>query len=243
MSLHLSEIQLFNKELVSLPDTKLLINTLNAHCFNMAQKDISYANALCSSDVLLPDGISIVWAVRFLYGKRLKKIAGDDLFKYEMDRLNNGGGKCFFLGSSPETLKLITSRAGIEYPNVRVESYSPPYVTEFSENEIEKMVTAVNMFEPDVLFVGMTAPKQEKWAFGHFEKLNAGHICSIGAVFDFYAGTVKRAPEWMIKIGLEWFYRLLKEPRRMWRRYILGNVIFLFYILKERQLIPIVFIF
>ena len=99
------------------------------------------------------------------------------------------------------------------------------------------MVEQVNDKIPDVLFVGMTAPKQEKWAYQNFDKLNVGHICCIGAVFDFYAGTSKRAPKWMIEIGLEWFYRLLSNPRRMWRRYLIGNVQFIATIIREKVLL------
>jgi N-acetylglucosaminyldiphosphoundecaprenol N-acetyl-beta-D-mannosaminyltransferase len=97
------------------------------------------------------------------------------------------------------------------------------------------MIDIVNEVNPDVLFVGMTAPKQEKWAYQHFGELLAGHVCCIGAVFDFYAGTVKRAPNWMILIGMEWSYRLIKEPRRMWRRYLIGNALFIGNILKEKM--------
>ena len=82
----------------------------------------------------------------------------------------------------------------------------------------------------------MTAPKQEKWAYEYFSKLKVGHVCSIGAVFDFYAGNIKRAPKWMIRFGLEWLYRLIKEPRRMWRRYLIYNSKFIYYILKEKLL-------
>ena len=237
MNLHLSEIPVFKEELISLPNRKLLINTINAHCYNIAQKDQTYAKALYSSDVLLPDGISIVLAMRLLNRKRLTKIAGTDLFLYEMDRLNKTGGKCFFLGSNKKTLKLISYHAIKEFPNVKVESYSPPYVKNFSEIDSQNMLTAVNNFEPDVLFIGMTAPKQEKWAFIYFDKLNAVHICSIGAVFDFFAGNIKRAPQWLINMGLEWLYRLLKEPRRLWRRYIFGNIKFIGFILKEKFLL------
>ena len=99
------------------------------------------------------------------------------------------------------------------------------------------MLTAINSIKPDVLFIGLTAPKQEKWAYKHFNELEARHICSIGAVFDFYAGTVTRSPKWMIDYGLEWLYRLLKEPRRMWQRYLKGNLIFIFLIIKEKRLI------
>ena len=96
------------------------------------------------------------------------------------------------------------------------------------------MIRKVNDFNPDVLFIGMTAPKQEKWAYQHFNELEAGHICCIGAVFDFYAGNIERAPGWMIDSGLEWLFRLLKEPRRMWRRYLIGNSKFIWLIIKEK---------
>ena len=96
------------------------------------------------------------------------------------------------------------------------------------------MLHAVNAVQPDVLFVGMTAPKQEKWAYHNHPNLLAGHTCCIGAVFDFYAGTVQRAPRVFINLGLEWFYRLAKEPRRMWRRYLIGNVKFIRAIIKEK---------
>jgi len=96
------------------------------------------------------------------------------------------------------------------------------------------MIKAVNDFKPDVLFVGMTAPKQEKWAYAHFDELAVGHVCCIGAVFDFYAGTVNRAPKWMISIGMEWLYRLISEPGRMWKRYLIGNTKFIWAVFREK---------
>lgn len=234
MYLQFSKLPLFNKPLISLPSNKLLINTLNAHCYNIAQKDKAYTEALISSDILLPDGVSVVFAMRFLYGKHFTKIAGADLFFYEMDRLSKSEGKCFFLGSNTETLKRINIQAKQQYPNVKIEYYSPPYKDKFTDSDNQQMLTAINNFKPDVLFIGMTAPKQEKWAYEHYDKLEVGHICSIGAVFDFFAGTIQRAPQWMIKIGLEWLYRLLKEPLRMWRRYILGNTKFIISMLSEK---------
>jgi N-acetylglucosaminyldiphosphoundecaprenol N-acetyl-beta-D-mannosaminyltransferase len=128
----------------------------------------------------------------------------------------------------------MKERANREYPNVQVQTYSPPYKADFSEEDNAAMLQAINAFQPDVLMVGMTAPKQEKWAYQHYKQLQVGHICCIGAVFDFYAGTVNRAPLWMIKLGLEWFYRLIKEPRRMWRRYLIGNTKFMYYVVKEK---------
>lgn len=212
----------------------ILINTINAHCYNMTQTDSFYQEALLNSDVLIPDGISVVWAVRWLTGQKIKKIAGADLFFFEMNRLQQSGGKCFFLGSSDATLNKIVRRLAKDYPNVKVQTFSPPYKPEFTPEDNAPMLEAINTFQPDVLMVGMTAPKQEKWAYQHFNQLQAGHICCIGAVFDFYAGTINRAPKWMIKMDLEWFYRLIKEPRRMWHRYLVGNIRFIFSIVKEK---------
>lgn len=229
-----SKFKLFNQDLQTLPDKKLLISTLNAYCYNMAHDDKEYSEVLFNSDVLLPDGISIVLAARLLTGTRLKKIAGEDLFFYEMKRLNENGGSCFFLGSSDNTLNSIVKRARSEFPKVNVQKFSPPFKTEFTQTDNKAMVDKINEFRPDVLFIGMTAPKQEKWAANNLSDLNVKHICCIGAVFDFYAGTVKRAPKIFIALGMEWFFRLIKEPRRMWRRYILGNPEFLWLVFKEK---------
>ena len=151
-----------------------------------------------------------------------------------MRRLEKIGGKCFFLGSTEETLSKIRKRARKEFPNVTLNTFSPPFSSGFSEEENLEILEKINTFKPDVLFVGMTAPKQEKWTYTHFNSLEVGHVCSIGAVFDFYAGTIRRAPRWMINVGLEWLYRFIKEPRRMWKRYLLGNLIFIMGVLKEK---------
>lgn len=230
----LQQFELFNGSLQEITGSKKLITTLNAHSFNTVKRDPLFREALQASDMILPDGISVVLAVRFLQGKKIRKIAGDDLFRYEMQRVHNTGGKCFFLGSSETTLHLIEEKVKKEFPGLRVYSYSPPYKPEFTDEENRAMIDAVNEVEPDVLFVGMTAPKQEKWAFEHFDQLKSGHVCCIGAVFDFYAGTVQRAPAWMITAGMEWFFRLIREPRRMWRRYLIGNTLFVKEILKEK---------
>lgn len=225
---------LYRGSLTSLEDKKLLISTLNAHSFNIAKQNDAFSKALQQSDVLLPDGISIVLAKRFLDGTQLKKIAGADLFAYEMLRLNKSYGSCLFLGSSEHTLQLIQTKSNKEYPNVKIHTFSPPYKEIFSEEDNSQMIEAINNLVPDVLFMGMTAPKQELWAYEHFTKLNTKHVCCIGAVFDFYAGTVKRAPNWMINLGLEWLYRFLSEPKRLWKRYLIGNFKFIFSILKEK---------
>lgn len=235
--IQIKELPLLKKqsELYTLNCSKLLINTINAHSYNTALKDPVFAEALLNGDALIPDGASIVLAFRWLLRERIERIAGWDLFQFEMNRLNEKRGKCFFLGSNPKTLELIKKRAKEIYPNIEMFTYSPPYKPEFTAEENEAMIKAVNKVQPDLLWIGMTAPKQEKWAYKHFNQLQVnGHIGTIGAVFDFFAGTVERAPIWWQNHGLEWLYRLIKEPKRMWRRYIIGNTLFLWNIFKEK---------
>lgn len=224
-------------ELAKLPEGKLLINTINAFSYDNARKDVLFSEALQKGDVLIPDGISIVKACRFLNAKSQPKerIAGWDLFVYEMEKLNRVGGKVMFLGSSDAVLNLIRHRVAEKYPKIEVDTYSPPYKPEFSDEDNEAMISAINHSNPDLLWIGMTAPKQEKWAYTHLNRLDVHcHIGTIGAVFDFFAGTVKRAPERWQRVGLEWLYRLLSEPRRMWRRYFIGNAKFIYYIMVEK---------
>ena len=223
--------------LIKVPEGKVLINTINAHSFNQAQKDDLFAKALINGDYLIPDGVSIVKACRWLRCKSHpeERIAGWDLFTMEMNKLNQKGGKCFFLGSSEKVLSLIRERAANGYPNIMVETYSPPYKAEFTEEDNNVMIKAINKANPDLLWIGMTAPKQEKWTYSHWNELNIHcHVGTIGAVFDFYAGTAQRAPMWWQEHSLEWLYRLVNEPKRMWRRYILGNPLFIWNIFKEK---------
>ena len=213
-------------------DKNKIINTINPHSYCVAKQDLQFKQALSSSDILLPDGVGIVFANRFLNGKQIKKIAGYDLFLFLMNKLNNESGSVFFLGASKETLEKIKSKSFQDYPNITFGSFSPPYKFEFSEKDSKIMCDEVNIFNPDVLFVGMTAPKQEKWVHLYKNKLNANIICSIGAVFDFYAGNVKRSSDIWISLGLEWLPRLIKEPRRLFYRNFVSTPKFILDILS-----------
>lgn len=213
---------------------KLLINTINTHSFNLTLEDQEFREALFKSDVLLPDGVGILLALKVLNKVKLEKIAGYDLLVYELNRLNRSGGKCFFLGSTEKVLQRIEERVKNEHPGITLSYYSPPFKNEFTDEENATMINLVNSFSPDVLFIGMTAPKQEKWTMKHFDNLDARHICSIGAAFEFYAKTKRRSPKWLIKLWMEWFYRLIREPIRLWRRYIIGIFKFLFLLLREK---------
>ena len=254
------------QELSGIPEGKVLINTINAHSYNVAQKDKVFAESLNPNvnenedenekynedenekggecrKYLIPDGASIVKACQWLKGKSQPKerIAGWDLFAFEMQRMNenqneNRKRKVMFMGSSEEVLEKIRQRAAVDYPNLEIVTYSPPYKAEFSDEDNTTIIKAINEAKPDLLWIGMTAPKQEKWTWQHWNELDIHcHVGTIGAVFDFYAGTAQRAPLWWQKHSLEWLYRLVKEPKRMWRRYVIGNPLFIFRIIKEKM--------
>lgn len=224
-------------ELAKIPEGKVLINTINAHSYNVARKDKLFAEALTKGDYLIPDGMSVVKACKWLHAKSQPKerIAGADLFEFEMNKLNSKGGTAMFMGSSEKTLAKIVQQAAKVYPNLKVVTYSPPYKPEFNDEDNKAIINAINTANPDLLWIGMTAPKQEKWTYSHWNDLHIHcHVGTIGAVFDFFAGNTKRAPQWWQEHGLEWLYRLIKEPRRMWRRYIIGNTVFIWHMLGEK---------
>lgn len=247
--LRLRELKIVESKetLNDIPDGKVLINTINAHSFNTAQNDELFAEALSKGDYLIPDGASIIKACKWLKAKSQPKerIAGWDLFSFEMNALerksaqqNMNDGKrlkVMFMGSSEKVLTLIRKQVAKDYPHLEVITYSPPYKPEFSDEDNAAIIKAINEANPDLLWIGMTAPKQEKWTYQHWNELDIHcHVGTIGAVFDFYAGTAQRAPRWWQEHSLEWLYRLLKEPKRMWRRYVLGNPLFLWNISKEK---------
>lgn len=238
-SLKQTSIVVSKEQLAQIPQGKVLINTINAHSYNVAQRDAEFAEALRGGNYLIPDGASVVKACRWLKAQSQprERIAGWDLFMFEMERLNaDGGGIVMFMGSSEKVLAMIGERAAKDYPDIDIITYSPPYKPEFSEEDSRAMVKAINNANPDLLWIGMTAPKQEKWTYQHWNELDIHcHCGTIGAVFDFYAGTVRRAPRWWRDHSLEWLYRLLEEPRRMWKRYIIGNARFIWHIVKEKS--------
>ncbi len=227
----INEVYSGSLSLINFSESKI-INTINPHSYCISKKDNQFEKALIESDILLPDGIGIVFAVKLLTKKSLKKISGYDIFTFLAKRLNDLHGSVFFLGASNDTLQKIKFKFSQQYPNVNLSYYSPPYKSEFSKNESLEMCQKVNSFKPDILFVGMSAPKQEKWVFNNKENINANTIVSVGAVFDFYAGTIQRSSPFWINLGLEWLPRLIREPRRLFYRNFVSTPKFILEILS-----------
>lgn len=215
-------------------NVQIIINTINPHSYCVARTDIIFRQALEASDILLPDGVGIVYAAKFLNGEKINRITGADLHLHLLREAQDKRLRVFYMGAHPQTLQILEAKVKKEYPAVQVSTYSPPYKSEFSKDDSLQMISAVNAFSPDILFVGMTAPKQEKWVYKHKNELNARMICSIGAVFGFYTGITKRPGIFWQKIGLEWLPRLLREPKRLWRRTFISTPCFLLDVLKAK---------
>ncbi|HOG11528.1 MAG TPA: WecB/TagA/CpsF family glycosyltransferase [Smithellaceae bacterium] len=209
---------------------------LNPHSARMAVTDPAAEKALKSADILIPDGIGVVIASQILGGIIRERITGSDIFRDLSRKLNDQGNTSYFLlGSTEETLAVIKARLTMDFPRIRLAgSYSPPFKEVFGEAENQLMIEAVNRAAPDILWVGMTAPKQEKWIHRNKGKLNVKFIGAVGAVFDFYAGNVKRSSPWFLEHGLEWLPRLLQEPRRLWQRTFVSAPLFLLRVLRQR---------
>ena len=223
-------------ETISFDGGTTVVNCMNPHSFVKALDDNEFRTALERSDILLPDGEGICMALNRWGGKKVGKIAGDDLHRFLLEKVSAHNGKVYYMGSTESVLSKISERLGNEYPDLTVRTHSPSFCEKLSDEESKSIINDINAFSPDVLFVSMTAPKQEKWVELHRDKLTTPKvIASIGAVFDFYAGTVKRAPQWAVRMKLEWLFRLLKEPRRMWERNFVSTPRYLRWIWKHRS--------
>ena len=212
---------------LGLNSDNLIINCFNAHSYAVQKKNVEFRDALNKSDVLLPDGSGIALLSSFVSNVKLKKISGHDLFGETLTQLNLISGTVFLLGSSPDVLNKMVEKARIEFPNVKVGFLSPPFKAEFSAADLDSFVEAIQSAGSNVVFVGMTAPKQEIIInrLGRLE--GTKFLAGIGAVFDFYAGTIQRPRRIWITLHLEWAGRFLKQPRRLWRRVFISMPVFL----------------
>jgi N-acetylglucosaminyldiphosphoundecaprenol N-acetyl-beta-D-mannosaminyltransferase len=209
----------------------------NPHSLVVAQRDGHFLSALMHADHVVADGVGVSFMARLVGVQIGPRITGTDYFYAVLMALQQrGGGRVFFFGSSQRVLDLITQRFARDFPALTLCGvYSPPFGS-WTEEQNRRMVQVINDAKPDVLWVGMTAPKQEKWVEENRHNLAVPVIASIGAVFDFYAGTYARAPQWVCRIGLEWAYRFILEPRRMWRRNCVSAPKFLWLVLCRHVL-------
>lgn len=207
----------------------------NPHSLVTACRDEEFLRALQSCSAVVADGVGVTMAGKVAGVDVGPRITGADFFTGFMAALNRRGARVFFFGSRDAVLARILARAQREFPNLHVQVLSPPYGS-WSEAENDAMVRQIEEARPDVLWVGMTAPRQEKWVCANAHRLNVPVVGSIGAVFDFYAETVARAPAWICEAGLEWLYRLVREPQRLWRRTLVSAPAFLWLVVRDHML-------
>lgn len=211
-----------------------IFSCANPHSLVVAQHDKEFRQALLDSHMVVADGSGITLLSRLFGIHTGPRITGTDFFIAVMSALQRrGGGRVCFFGSSQRVLDLIRNRFEHDFPEVDLVGLISPPFRAWSELENEDLVNQINAARPDVLWVGMTAPKQEKWVQQNRNRLRVPLIGSIGAVFDFYAGTKPRAPEWMCRMGIEWLHRLLKEPKRMWKRNFVSTPRFIALMLNQ----------
>ena len=203
---------------------------LNPHYFLVARKFPKFMNYLKSSDLVLADGIGIVLACWILSGRIVNRIVGTDLMPLLAKAGADKGWKFYFLGAKPGIAEKAAENFKKMYPNFNIVGIHHGY---FSEDEEKKVVDKIKAAEPDILVVCLGVYKQDMFIEKYQKEVKVPVAFGNGAAFDFWSGVVKRAPKWMQKIGLEWFWRLLQEPKRLWKRYLIGNTIFIFLVIKE----------
>lgn len=209
----------FNEDLslISMKRPCSTIQTISPISYGNATRDQVYCDAMQQADWLCLDGVYFGLASLILHGKSMKPNQGPDIFYHLMERLQEQKGRVFFLGASPKTLEKMTERTHRDYPDITVASYSPPFKPEFTDEDNDAMIEAVNAFRPDVVFLGMTAPKQEKWGFLHRDRLDTGLVAAVGGVFDWYAGNRKEIHPFWWKIYMAWLIRTIDRPELLKR--------------------------
>lgn len=198
------------------------------------QKDKEFHKIYKEADLVLADGMPIVWVSKILKRPLKEKVSGSDLFPKLCGYASEKGYSVFFLGGLEGVAQKAAEVLKEQYPKLNVVgTYCPPFGFENDDIENQKIIQKIKESKPSIIFVGVGAPKQEKWIYNNIHKYQVPVSLGIGASFDFVAGTAKRAPVWMQNIGLEWFYRFINEPRRMFKRYFIDDMKFINILLKE----------
>lgn len=203
----------------------------NVHSVVTARNDLEFRDVIRGADMATADGAPVAFMLRRAGYPSQERINGPDLMWKYCSRAAASGVGIYLYGASQATLELLRERLRSEFPTLAVGAFSPPFRA-LSEQEDADIVRMVNDSGAGVVWVGLGCPKQEKWMADHRGRINAVMV-GVGAAFDYHAGTLKRAPSWMQRSGLEWFYRLITEPRRLWRRYLVTNSLFVWHACRQ----------
>jgi N-acetylglucosaminyldiphosphoundecaprenol N-acetyl-beta-D-mannosaminyltransferase len=207
--------------------------TPNAQHIVLLDRDERLQEVYRDADLVVPDGYSLVLAAKLLGRRFPQRVAGVDLFQELCGKAAQDGLRVFLLGGRPGAADLAVSVMQTRFPGLQAGTYCPPFGFEKSAVETAQIAQRIAEFRPHLLFVAFGSPKQEYWIYDHGRRLGAAVCVGVGGSFEMVSGLVPRAPRWMQNMGCEWLYRLYREPRRMWRRYLIGNVEFAWIVLRQ----------
>ena len=203
---------------------------VNAAKIVHAQKDEELRKAINNSDLVNIDGKPVVWALKLLGHKVPEKVSGVDLFVELVRLAEEKGYRPYFLGAKKEVLEQMVKNLGRDYPELKIAGYRDGY---FKKEDEQSVADDIKNSRSDMLFLGITSPKKEIFLDKFTKYMNVPFSMGVGGTFDIVSGKTKRAPVWMQNWGLEWFYRFLQEPKRMWKRYLVTNTLFIILVIKE----------
>lgn len=208
---------------------------VNAYSIVSARDDAAFSRAIDDADLSVIDGVPVAWVGRWLSGARCERLSGPDLMHLLLSGTSYADLRHFVYGGDEETLSRLEfrySRGGTQNPRRIVGTWSPPF-RDLTETEERTLLARLDSLQPDILWVCLGTGRQEKWMAAMKDRLRVPVLAGVGAAVDFLSGNKSRAPRWMQNLGLEWLFRLATEPRRLWRRYILGNISFIMLVVAE----------
>ncbi len=205
---------------------------VNPHCLNLANEQSKYHDTLLKADCVLPDGSGISLGCRIQRVRLKGNLNGTDLFPLLCEQSESNGQSLYLLGGGPGIARLTADNMIKRFPDLKIAGVRDGF---FSESDHENVIKDINSSGADILLVAMGVPKQELWIEDHRDQIEVGLAMGVGGLFDFYSGRIPRAPMWLREIGMEWTWRLLQEPKRMWKRYIIGNPLFIWSVWKETR--------
>ncbi|MFA7289739.1 MAG: WecB/TagA/CpsF family glycosyltransferase [Melioribacteraceae bacterium] len=230
----ISTYELVYKKIIHSYSKPNYITVNNVHTIIQATRQNYYKKIINNSFLSLPDGQPLSFYAKLKGEKNINRIFGPTFMEKTIDWGQKVGLKHFFFGSNEIVLRDLKQQINKKYPRTIITgSFSPPYKLKFTEEENLQFIEMMNKSGADLFWIGLGAPKQEIWMYENYKKLNHGIMIGIGAGFDYLAGNTKHAPEWMKNMALEWLYRLIQEPRRLWKRYLITNSLFLYYVFLE----------
>jgi len=231
--INIGKYEYFIAELLSLATNKQssYVCISNVHMTIEAYNDKKFENIVNNANITTPDGMPLAKAIKYLYRIKQDRVAGMDLTSDIMRESEKNNFSIFVYGLSNETLSIFINKARKEFPKLNIQSYSPPF-KELNPNEKEYISNKINNFNPNFVFVALGCPKQEKWMAEHKGKIDSCMI-GLGGALEVYAGVKNRAPQWMQNNSLEWLYRLIQDPKRLWKRYLYTNTLFIVLFIKQ----------